>query len=202
MKKLLFIILGMVLAYGLTAQVRYGVKIGGTLSSLYGEYDGESDNSDPKIGIKAGAFLEYSFSPSLALQPELLYVNNGGKDKYEDEYESATEKINLHQLQLPVNLKYKMGADNLKFYVAAGPYLGYIIAARLKWSDEDESENLYGEDSNLSHFDFGVGAGVGVEISNKYIIGADYKYGISNLIKEGDATFKTRTFNLSVGYLF
>jgi opacity protein-like surface antigen len=192
----------MVLAYGLTAQVRYGVKIGGTLSSFYGEYDGESDNSDWKIGIKAGAFLEYSFSPSLALQPELLYVNSGGKYKSEYGNETIIGKDNLHQLQLPINLKYKMGADNLKFYVAAGPYLGYIFAARSKWSDDDESENLYGEDSALKHFDFGLGAGVGIEISNKYIIGADYKYGMSNLTKNEDMTIKTGTFNLSVGYLF
>jgi hypothetical protein len=116
MKKVLFIILGIALTYGLNAQLRYGVKLGGTLSSLFMKAEGESDSSDPKIGIKAGGILEYSFSPSFALQPELLYINNGGK--FIDDL-----SFNLHNLQLPVNIKYKTGTDKLKFYVTAGPYL-------------------------------------------------------------------------------
>jgi opacity protein-like surface antigen len=203
MKRMLLITLGLVLTYGLDAQLRYGIKLGGTLSSIYEKYTGEgggSENSDPKLGIKAGAILEYSFSPSFALQPELLYVNSGGKYKFDEGTESL--KMNLHQLQLPVNVKYKMGTDNLKFYVAAGPYIGYIFAAREKWSDEDESESLYGEGSRLKHIDFGVGAGLGIEISNKYIVGAGYKYGMSNLTKAENAKVKTGTFDLSIGYFF
>jgi hypothetical protein len=54
----------------------------------------------------------------------------------------------------------------------------------------------------LKHFDFGIGVGFGTEFSNKYIVGVGYKYGIANLTKEKNETFKAGTFNLSVGYLF
>jgi hypothetical protein len=213
MKKVLLIILGIALTYGLDAQSRYGVKLGGTLSSLYSKSTGEgggSNNTDPKIGIEAGALLEYSFSPSLALQPELLYVNNGGKQKAAHEGESISERIILHQLQLPINIKYKMGTDKLKFYVAAGPYLGYIFAARSKQTYKNENEginesrnnNLYGDGSDMKHFDFGMGVGFGVELLNKYIVGTGYKYGISSLTKTENVTLRTGTFNLSVGYFF
>jgi opacity protein-like surface antigen len=197
MKKVLLIILGIALTYGVNAQLRYGIKLGGTLSNLSMKAEGKSENSDPKIGIQAGGILEYSFSPSFSLQPELLYVNNGGK--FENDL-----SFNMHNLQLPVNVKYKMGTDKLKFYVTAGPYLGYIVAARLKVGSV--SVNAFDESVNnemkLKHFDFGLGAGLGIEIAERYIVGAGYKYGLANLTKAEGVTVKTGTFNLSVGYLF
>jgi hypothetical protein len=197
MKKILLVILGIALTYGLDAQLRYGIKFGGTLSELSLKSEGESDNSDPKIGIKAGAILEYSFLSSIALQPELLYINNGGK--FEDDL-----SFNLHQLQLPVNIKYKMGTEKLKFYVTAGPYLGYIFAARLKMGpvSVDAFDETVNTEMKLKHFDFGAGAGFGIEILNKYIVGTGYKYGIANLTGVENVTVKAGTFNLSVGYLF
>jgi opacity protein-like surface antigen len=200
MKKVLLIILGLALTYGLNAQVRFGVKLGGTLSKLYAESDGETESSDPKIGFKIGGLLEYSFSPSFALQPELLYVGNGGKYKDDD----ADVSFNFHNLQLPINLKYKVGTDNLKFYATAGPYLGYIVAAKLK--SGSVSVDLFDEELEeavpLKRLDYGIGAGLGIEISSKYIVGVGYKYGLANLADVDEGSMKTGTFSLSIGYLF
>jgi opacity protein-like surface antigen len=199
MKKVLLIILGLALTYGVNAQVRFGVKLGGTLSYLSSKYDGGSDRSDPKIGFLAGGVLEYSFSSSFALQPELLYVNNGGKYKVE----GANASYIFHNLQLPVNLKYKTGSDNLKFYATAGPYLGYILSAKVKGKDESVSLTVdVGE--AFKKFDFGIGAGFGIEISNKYTVGVGYKYGLANLnnLEEDSTKIKIGTFGLSIGYLF
>jgi opacity protein-like surface antigen len=202
MKKSLLVILGIALTFGLSAQVRFGVKLGGTLSELYMRAEGETENSDPKIGIKAGVILEYSFTESFALQPELLYVNNGGK--FGDSEISEDIAFNLHNIQLPVNFKYKLGTDKLKFYVTGGPYLGYIAAARL--SAGPVSINAFDEEINtemqLKHFDFGVGAGFGIELSNRYIAGIGYQYGLANLTGAEGIKVKSGTFNLSIGYLF
>ncbi|MDR1898146.1 MAG: PorT family protein [Prevotellaceae bacterium] len=199
MKKSLLIILGIALTFGLSAQVRFGVKLGGTLSQLSNKVEGESENSDPKIGFQVGGLLEYSFSESFALQPELLYVNNGGKF---GGGESEDVVFNLHNIQLPVNLKYKLGTDKLKFYVTGGPYLGYIAAARL--SAGAVSINVFDDDAgtDMKHFDFGVGAGFGIELSNKYVAGVGYQYGLANLTGSEGAKMKSGTFNLSIGYLF
>ncbi|MDR0682675.1 MAG: PorT family protein [Dysgonamonadaceae bacterium] len=197
MKKTLLLFLGLALTYGLNAQLRYGVKLGGTLSDLSLKSEGESERSDPKIGFQIGGILEYSFSTSFALQPELLYVNNGGK--FEDNL-----SFNLHNLQLPVNIKYKMGTDKLKFYVTAGPYLGYIFAARLKSGPVsiDAFDEAVNTEMQLKHFDFGLGAGFGIEISNKYVVGTGYKYGLANITGAEGVNVKVGTFNLSIGYLF
>jgi opacity protein-like surface antigen len=195
MKKVLLIFLGIALTLGVDAQLRYGVKLGGTLSQLSMKDGKETENSDPKFGFQAGGILEYSFSTSFALQPELLYVNNGGK--FEDDL-----FFNLHSVQLPVNLKYKVGPEKLKFYVNAGPYLSYIFSARLKMGPVSIDAFTEELEMRLKHFDFGVGAGLGIEFSNKFIAGVGYNYGLSSITKIDDIKVKTGTFNLSVGYLF
>jgi opacity protein-like surface antigen len=195
MKKILLVFLGIALTLGVSAQLRYGVKVGGTLSQILEKFDGRSENSDPKFGFQAGGLLEYSFSSSFALQPELLYVNSGGK--YEEDV-----TFNFHSIQLPVNLKYKVGTENLKFYVTAGPYLSYVISGKLKQGPV--SVDAFSDEAGLSlkHFDFGLGAGLGIEFLNNYIAGVGYNYGLSNLTKVDNVKIKTGTFNLSIGYLF
>jgi hypothetical protein len=94
-----------------------------------------------------------------------------------------------------------VGSESLKFYGAAGPYFGYIFSAKTKW--EGESENLFEGEDAMKHLDFGIGVGLGLELSNKYLVGVGYKYGIANLYPgEGGVTTKVGTFNLSVGLLF
>jgi opacity protein-like surface antigen len=196
MKKIVLIVLGIVLTYGVSnAQVRFGVKAGGALSKITNKMDGVTEKSDTKFGFELGGILEYSFSESLSLQPELLFVNNGGIFKYEDK-----ETISLSQLQVPIYLKYKMGSESLKFYGAAGPYFGYLFSAKSKM--EGISDNLFEGEEAMKHLDFGIGVGLGLELSNKYLVGVGYKYGIANLSSGEGETKKVGTFNLSVGYLF
>jgi opacity protein-like surface antigen len=216
MKKIVLIVLGIVLTYGVSnAQVRFGVKASGTLSKITEKIESLSAKTDPKFGFEVGGLLEYSFSESLSLQPELLFVNNGGKEKEEGEEEGISYKTTttttLNQLQLPIYLKYKVGSESLKFYGAAGPYFGYIFSAKEKGTGSIEgiegldisgTTDLF-EEEILKHFDFGIGVGLGLELSNKYLVGVGYKYGIANLYpKDFDATYKVGTFNLSVGFLF
>jgi hypothetical protein len=199
------------MALGVNAQIRYGVKLGGTLSSLTMKNDGvKVDLFKPGVGLKFGGVLEYSFSNSLALQPELLYVfNNAGTKDIEgvEETFGINPKWAYQSIQLPINLKYKMGIENLKFYVTAGPYLGYIVSAKMKAkiSGLSTSIDLFNEDVSeglqLRHFDFGLGVGFGVEIS-KIAVGVGYQYGIANLTSADQGSLKLGTFNLSAGYFF
>jgi hypothetical protein len=102
-------------------------------------------------------------------------------------------------IQLPVNLKYTMGVENLKLYVTAGPYFGYALSAKMKAKVEIEgnsvsaSADLFGEEAGFDakHFDFDVGIGLGVEVS-KFTVGAGYQYGIANLTGVKGGTLKFR----------
>jgi len=209
MKRILLFIICVGLALGADAQLRFGVKAGGTLSNLTGKSNGEKlEGYKAKLGFQLGGLMEYSFTESFTLQPELLFVSNGAKaEMYQangDALYVVDSKIILQNIQVPINLKYKMGTDNLKFYVTAGPYFGYIVSAKQKASNRgvDVSVNLYdNNDFKMKHFDFGLGVGFGVEIT-KIMVGVGYQYGIANLTGADNASVKSGTFNLSVGYLF
>jgi hypothetical protein len=212
MRKVFLVIIAVLFAFGVNAQIRFGAKIGGTLSSLTTKYDGvKEDAFKAGIGFNVGGVLEYSFTESFALQPELLYVMHNIKPKYDIE----DFNMKIQSIQIPVNLKYKFGTESVKFYATAGPYLGYIVSAKLKGEmlgievsadlykmdglTEDDFEDF---DLGLKHLDFGVGAGFGVEILSKFTVGVGYQYGLSNLTKIDQVSVKSGAFNLSVGYFF
>jgi hypothetical protein len=202
MRKVLLVLLCASLACGVKAQLRYGVKAGGTLSDFTLKSNGKTvDESKAGIGFNIGGMLEYSFTGALSLQPELLYVIHNIKDK--DNIFSAKSKTQLQSIQLPVNLKYKMGVENLQFYVAAGPYLEYLVSAKSKTTSGSTKRtyNLFGDGSSLKHLNFGLGVGFGVEIT-KFTVGVGYQYGLVNLTKVKNSSQKLGAFNLSAGYFF
>jgi opacity protein-like surface antigen len=201
MKKVLLLLVCISLAIGVDAQMRFGAKVGGTLSNFTVKSDGEKvDNFKSGIGFQIGGVLEYSFTESFALQPELLYVMHNLKRTPGEGVKMAYQ---VNDIQLPINLKYKMGVENLKFYAAAGPYFGYLVSATAKRTiaGETSSQDMFGNDSKMRHLDFGIGVGFGVELS-KITVGVGYQYGIANLDGEDDSSIRLGTFNLSVGYFF
>lgn len=77
MKKLfLLIVLGIFPSHGFSQiKVRPGVKLSTNISNI------SNPNLDSKIGFHAGAFAEIKFSSLYAIQPEILYSDQGGKSK-------------------------------------------------------------------------------------------------------------------------
>ena len=201
MRKLLLIVLALSFALTISAQgVRFGVKAGGNLSNLTLKEDGTKDDSfKARFGFHFGGVMEYSFSPGFALQPELMLLFNGTNEDGGNGY------MNFTQIQVPINFKYKVGTDALKFFVTAGPYLGYALSGRLGSGGvsidiySDEVKALMG--GTFKRFDFGVGAGIGVEVS-KVAFGLNYQYGIANLTDVNKTTAKMGTFLFSVAYFF
>ena len=193
MKKLLLIVLALSFALSISAQgVRFGVKAGGNLSNITLKDDGTKvDGLKARFGFHFGGVMEYSFSPEFALQPELLLMFNGA------DVEEGNVKVAMKftQIQVPINLKYTVGTEAMKFFVTAGPYLGYSLSG--KFGDDD----IFGDNSNYKRLDFGIGAGIGIEVS-KITFGANYQYGIANLTKANKMTSKMGTFLFSVGYFF
>lgn len=210
MKRFTLVLLGVILTIGVNAQVnniRWGVKVGGNLSQMTTKIDGDKlDGAKNRFGFHAGGMMEYSFSPSFAIQPELLFSMNSTGQEY-DITEDVTQKthIDIWQIQVPINLKYKLGDDALGYFVTAGPYFGIGLSGKLK-GDGMGSRNIYDEDEmgtdlNLKRFDIGIGVGLGVEIK-KIMVGASYQFGLMNLSNANKVKSRVGTFQLSVGYFF
>ena len=202
MKKLL-VIMGLLLlaipamaqdeGTGLTAK---GFKAGINLANFTGDQAGDSDM---KLGIAAGGFLTYNFSPQFAIQPELLYIMKGAKHGSGD----AEEKMKLDYLEVPLMFKFAIPSQgNFKPCLFAGPSFGFLMSAKHEEAGEsvDIKDDVKSMDMGLS---FGGGFGVAMAAGGMVTFDVRYTMGMSSIDDTGDdADIKNTGIMILLGYGF
>ncbi len=170
---LIAISLNLLLATAATAQVQVGLKAGSILADIATEIEGSSisDTSEPKLSYMAGGFASLPFNEKIGMQVELLYTNKGNKAS------TIEYKTNLHYINLPVLLQYKI-TDKLK--VEAGPEIGYLLGAYSR----DLSRQTSFEFNTIKDFDVGINAGVSYDLSEKLLLGLRYNLGVYDISKD------------------
>ena len=86
----------------------------------------------------------------------------------------------FNQIQLPVLLKYNF-TNKISAYT--GPNFGFLLDAT----------------TELKTFNFSVDLGVSYAITNKFLVGIRYDYGVSNLLKNANNSNYVRINNLQIG---
>ncbi|MDR1056342.1 MAG: PorT family protein [Prevotellaceae bacterium] len=199
MKKLILLAIAVVLVIAVNAQPRFGIKAGGNISNLFESDDnGASGSHGARFGFHAGFMAEFPFANHFAIQPELLFMHNGTDMKSQ----GSTANVKMNFIQAPVNFKYKFGPEQIKFFVMGGPYFGYAVSGKLK--NSHGNFDIYGDEAkslDWKRFDFGIGAGIGLEVS-KFVFGLTSQYGITSITGMEGVTANFITFQFSVGYFF
>ncbi len=166
-----------------------GIKGGLNLSSL--TTDG-SDDKNLNLGIHVGVFDKIPISESFSFQPELLYSAKGMRMNYDESLMADGDtNFNLHYLDLPLKLVYNLSDD---FEFQFGPYVGYLIAAKVdtdaKFMDSFEIDsNSELDRENFNTIDYGLTAGIGFDF-NPLVVGANYNLGLNQVAKKGKAPEK------------
>lgn len=223
MKKILFVMaLVMALAISASAQdpvkglTGAGFKAGLVMAKASGD---NIDMAEEETGIDAGylmgfavgGFIEYSFSPSFAIQPEILYNTKGVKFK-SDEFD-VTDKITMTYMQIPVLLKFNIPtAGKFDPFIYAGPSIGILLSAndKLEGTDEDYDEDIKDsfKSTDISAV-LGLGAGFPMGASGQLTFEVRYDMGLTNVAEDmviedetvaGDA--KTGSIGFLVGFSF
>lgn len=195
------VVLGIILILGVgihqveAQTVSYGVKANGNLSNFILD-DMKGVSSNMGFGASLGSFVKFDVMEHFAIQPELFIHYQSS------ELKEAGKKRDYEYwgIEAPV---YAMGqwktGSNDRFYVGAGPYVGYGFSSKLK----SPELNLYKKDKH-QHWDLGIGALIGYEFSNHIQINASYKIGFLDALDEGKkhATMLPQRISLGVGYRF
>ncbi len=190
MKKL-FLATMMVLA-SLTASAQHAVggltlqpQVGMTLSTLT-----DSDEAKMKVGLVAGAELEYQATDMLGIAAGLQYSMQGAALEHDD------DNTNLDYLNIPIRAKVYVAPG---FSINAGMQFGFMT--RAKNGDADLKDNC-------KTFDFSIPLGLSYEISN-VVIDARYNLGLTDVNKDTGVDFvddkvnsKNSVIMLTVGYRF
>lgn len=225
MKKFITLALALIMTASFAgAQSRFGIKAGLNFNTLEDvTQSGSVDNAwKSQTGYHFGIAWQIKVPLlGIALQPELLYskvkthiadIPAEGRFSPSSYYVSSQypqviiddtfnpAEIELDYLTLPINIQ--LGIDMLLFrpFVFVSPYVSFALQ---KGADLEDQEW-----DNINRFNYGVGAGVGLDIWKLQIVGK-YNWGLGRLESATNTTWaqkyenaKLQGFHLSIALMF
>lgn len=198
MKKLLLIVVMVVSGGMISAQTKYGIKLGYNAGSVSSNDAEIKEDGKTLSGIGFGAFAEFSLGKKLSLQPQLNYNRKG----LALAHAGHSDKYQFDVLDIPVNVLYR---SNGGFFIGGGPNLGFNLSGGLR-SEEDPTENFdfkFGSNAGqIKRMDLGLNFLTGYELKNGLFISANYLAGLTNLSNVPGETWRNNLLNISLGYSF
>ena len=166
------------LVCGLVANAQFVLtpQVGGTMTTIT-----DNDGTKMKVGLVAGANLEYPITEAFSVSGGLLYTMQGAA------YKDGGDKMKLDYLNIPILAQYQL-IDGLK--IKAGVQPGFLMSA--KWGDTDYKDNC-------EKFDLAIPMGLSYEISD-FVIDARYNLGTSKIYKGDGVKSKNSVIMLTIGY--
>ena len=186
MRTLLFsgaLLLATSFAFAQKADVHFGLKGGLNISNLYSN---PNVNYDPKAGLHAGGLAHIHLSKTWALQPEIMYSNQGAK--------SGGTNVNLHYVNVPLQLQYMFDRG---FRIQTGPQAGILAGAKAKNGSvkTDITSNFKTADLSWILGASYVGeSGLGID--------ARYNWGMTPINDGGNVKVYNRNFQVGLFYVF
>lgn len=168
MKRLIRIIATVILltVIPLTASAEgFGIKGGVNISSL------RNVNAKDFIGYQAGLLYQVDLPLWFSVQPELMFHVKGARINETD------NSFGLGYLEVPVHIQWgpRFNDGNIRVFAQGSPYIGYAISKDMK----DAEGNQYSW-KNLNRFEYGVAAGIGIQLWRFQITG-QYNWSLGNL---------------------
>ncbi len=145
---------------------RFGIKGGVNFSSI--------NNSQAKdnLGYQAGLTYQIDLPLWFAVQPELMFHVKGARIEG-----LSSGAFGLGYLEVPVNIQWgpRFKDGDIRVFVQGTPFIGYAISKDMK----DADGNQY-DWKNINRFEYGVGAGLGVQLWHFQITG-QYNWSLGRL---------------------
>ena len=154
------------------AQLRLGVKGGLNISSVH--FSSDVLKSDNVTGFQVGPMIEGSLPlVGVGFDAAILYAQKGletqtvggGKTTLKNDY-----------IDVPVNLKWKLGLPVVKVYLAAGLYVGFRVGGNKIW----EIPGSMVDQVKTKNFSAGLNFGAGVELISHLQVGLTYGLGLTD----------------------
>lgn len=178
------------------AQFKFGPRVGLTVNDLH--FNKDVVNSDNQTGWTAGFTGEFTV-PVIGISADLsaMYVRRNSKFMENN----ASAKDNRDYIEIPLNIKYKLGLPVIsKFvvpYVGVGPSVSFLTSRR-------HIENAFKNKS----VDWALNFGFGVQLFSHVDLNARYGLGLTKAIttfsdaEKAGIEGKNRYWTISLGYYF
>ncbi|MEP7164617.1 MAG: porin family protein [Ferruginibacter sp.] len=165
MKKLILIAVFALTTSIVTAQVSFGIHVGGNFAFTQIKQDdingnSEKEDTDPKIGVKAGVVANIPLGP-VSFCPGINFVQKGFKIKSTTTttiggFTSTTTddtKTTLNYVEIPLNFAYSIPVGDSKVYFGLGPVIGLGISGKSKG---ESTNSTTGFPTTTDKFDYKI----------------------------------------------
>lgn len=202
MRKLILTVALLVTIIGSTfAQFTIGPKVGLNLAKVYAGKEGLDEDIDFKTGLNVGIFGRYEINERFAIQPEVLYSQQGYKshinlfDHLGYPIGEYGYKASSHYVNIPILVKYY---PLKRFYVEAGPQVGFCVSSDFS-ADDNELESIIKKlDTDYNTVDFSLTGGVGFHLGYGLSVNVRYNHGFTKTLNE--SLWKNRVISFSFSY--
>lgn len=200
---IIVLIVSFIFNYHCQAQhIAIGPKVSFVSAGFYGN---DAKNIDRRNGYAMGLFANFEVAPFFTIQPEILFIQQGGENTLE--LLNIRETIKVNYFQVPLLFKFRIPIDHTIFpYIAVGPYASFryktVYSAR-----NTVSGILIEQEKKYKRFDTGGQLGLGLDLEAEKLffnIEARYNLGAINIVENGSEELKNNAFlfNAGVGIKF
>ncbi len=213
MKKILTLVAVVLLTVtSASAELKFGPRIGLAVNNL--KFNSDIASTSNRAGFTAGVQLEYMLPiTNLGIDASLMFVrrsndivatgtaiiDEGGVEQ--EEPIVITEKKGRNYIEIPVNVKYKIGIPAVGKFFAPYIFTGPSFAFNLNKKDATEA-------FTNKTFDVAWNFGLGIELITHLQVSASYGLGLSKSITKAggiggaEVYGKDRFWTITAAYLF
>ena len=209
MRKIALLIALTVFGLTQTNAQNFGFKGGYNYSSFNGEVT--KDNSLKGLsGFYVGALLELPLGDVISLQPEVIYSRQGAAWEQKNILGEFKKDLKLDYLNIPVMAKVNLGP----LFLQGGVQFGFLVdKPEVSYTAGNRRISQTVDKDAYASFDFGVGAGLGVNLSQHFFVEARYTHSLTNALDPNnnslknahisdDNNFKNAVLSLGLGVKF
>lgn len=206
MKKITIALVCMLLTAGAAMaqkQFTFGPKIGVDYTHFWGKnaYHGG------QLNYQAGLFMEYRFTSSFSIAPEVVFAAQGGKYDVKDYndgdgYFDAKFTENVNYINIPVMFKYYVTPA---LSIDLGPQLGINVYSKYTVESKDKLLNIKeteDQKDDTKTIDVGVGLGLTYNIAKDVFVQGRYTLGLTEVFDKSWDTGKNGNAQIAIGYRF
>lgn len=202
----------------LKGQVSFGLNVGINQSWMqFRDPAGHSaEGSKPLTRLNADFLMHVPLVEGLYLVPGVRYITKGTNLTTGGDGE-FTRRLEVHYLEIPVNLTYKVPVSFGRLTIGAGPYTAYglngnnrmqvynagNIVSTTDYSvgfSSNVNKGIY-PGTRLNRWDVGAQATAGIEFTNLLTLGVQYSRGIRNLDLSGNSTIRNNSVGVTLGLM-
>ncbi|MDR3252859.1 MAG: PorT family protein [Tannerella sp.] len=194
----LFILLSLGVLSNAQPSARFGVKGGVSVASA--TFNTDVFRSDNITGYHLGPVIEAMMGRGgLGLDAAILFSRKG--------FDTDGVTVSNSYLEVPVNLKFKLGTPLINPYIAVGPYIDFLIGGDKNWELHRKAENILSQIKTQS-FGAGLSFALGADLLNHLQLTFNYNFSLTDNYKTFDAndldSYKGRNYicALSAAYFF